>query len=93
MFRRLILGLIRFYQKGISPFTLPSCRFTPTCSTYALEAVERYGVVRGGWLFLKRFARCHPFGGKGHDPVPPPSDFSSSSPPAGRHPDSPEAHA
>ncbi len=70
MFRRLPLALIRFYQKGISPFTAPSCRFVPTCSAYAYEAIERFGVWRGGWLFLKRFFRCHPFGGKGYDPVP-----------------------
>jgi uncharacterized protein len=71
VFRKLALGLIRFYQKGISPFTLPSCRFTPTCSAYAHEAIEMHGLLRGGWLFMKRFARCHPFGGKGFDPVPP----------------------
>lgn len=71
MFRRLALGLIDLYRKGISPLTPPSCRFVPTCSTYAYEAVERFGVLRGGWLFLRRFSRCHPFGGKGYDPVPP----------------------
>jgi putative membrane protein insertion efficiency factor len=68
--RRLLLGLIDFYRKGISPLTPPSCRFTPTCSAYAREAIERFGAIRGGWLFLKRFARCHPFGGYGFDPVP-----------------------
>ncbi|MEX2530257.1 MAG: membrane protein insertion efficiency factor YidD [Gemmatimonadota bacterium] len=70
MFRRLALALIRFYQKGISPFTAPSCRFVPTCSSYAHEAIERFGFRRGIWIFLKRFVRCHPFGGKGYDPVP-----------------------
>jgi uncharacterized protein len=70
VFRRTALALIRFYQKGISPFTRPSCRFVPTCSAYAHEAIERHGLARGGWLFLRRFARCHPFGGKGYDPVP-----------------------
>ena len=70
MFRRLLLSLIDFYRKGISPFTPPSCRFTPSCSSYGHRAVERFGVIRGGWMFLKRFARCHPFGGKGYDPVP-----------------------
>jgi uncharacterized protein len=70
MFRSVALALIRFYQKGISPFTLPSCRFTPTCSAYALEAIERYGAGRGGWLAARRLARCNPFGGKGYDPVP-----------------------
>ncbi len=71
MFRRLLLGLIDLYRKGVSPFTPPSCRFTPSCSSYAHLAVGRFGVIRGGWLFLKRFARCHPLGGKGYDPVPP----------------------
>lgn len=74
MFRSFLLALIRFYQKGISPFTLPSCRYVPTCSAYAVEAIERYGAFRGGWLAARRIARCHPFGGKGHDPVPSPPD-------------------
>jgi putative membrane protein insertion efficiency factor len=61
--------VIRIYQVAASPF--PSvCRFTPSCSTYALEAVRRYGAVRGGWLGLRRILRCHPFGGSGQDPVP-----------------------
>lgn len=64
------VGAIRFYRKGISPFTPPSCRYTPTCSAYAEEAVERYGALRGGWLALRRVSRCHPWGGSGHDPVP-----------------------
>lgn len=68
--RRLLLGLIDLYRKGISPLTPASCRFTPTCSTYAYEAIERFGVLRGGWLFVKRFVRCNPFGGHGFDPVP-----------------------
>lgn len=79
MFRRLLLGLIDLYRKGISPFTPPSCRFTPTCSAYAQEALERHGMVRGGWLFLKRFVRCNPFGGHGYDPVPPIASTSSPS--------------
>jgi len=70
--RALFLKLIRFYRRGISPFTPPTCRFTPTCSAYAQEAIERHGVGRGLWLFLRRFVRCGPFGGKGYDPVPPP---------------------
>ncbi|TVP78575.1 MAG: membrane protein insertion efficiency factor YidD [Gemmatimonadales bacterium] len=74
MLRRIVVGLIRFYQLGISPYTPPSCRYTPTCSQYAIEAVERFGVLRGGWLFVRRFARCHPFGGEGYDPVPPARD-------------------
>lgn len=84
MLRRIVVGLIRFYQLGISPYTPPSCRYTPTCSQYAIEAVERFGVLRGGWLFVRRFARCHPFGGKGYDPVPPSTDVP-------RDPDAPVA--
>lgn len=70
MFRGIFLGLIRFYRRAVSPFTAPSCRFTPSCSAYAQEAVNRYGAGRGGWLTLRRLLRCHPFGGKGYDPVP-----------------------
>jgi putative membrane protein insertion efficiency factor len=70
VFRHFFLSLIDFYRKGISVFTPPSCRFTPSCSSYAYQAVERFGVTRGGWMFLNRLARCRPFGGKGYDPVP-----------------------
>lgn len=70
MLQRVLLGLIRFYQKGISPFTRPSCRFTPTCSAYAVEAIQRHGAARGTWLAVRRILRCHPFGGHGYDPVP-----------------------
>lgn len=65
----LIAG-IRFYQRAISPLTPPSCRFYPTCSAYAAEAIERYGAARGGWLALRRLLRCHPFHKGGYDPVP-----------------------
>jgi len=65
-----MLALIRLYRRGISPFTPPSCRFTPTCSAYAEEAVGRYGAWRGGWLALRRLLKCHPFGPSGYDPVP-----------------------
>lgn len=66
----MMLGAIRFYRKGISPFTPPSCRYTPTCSAYAQEAIERHGALRGGWLAFRRVMRCHPWGGWGFDPVP-----------------------
>lgn len=66
----LFLGLIKFYQKCISPLTPASCRYTPTCSQYALEAVRKYGALKGGWLALKRILRCNPWGGSGYDPVP-----------------------
>lgn len=69
--KRLLLKLIRFYQTSISPFFPPRCRFTPTCSQYALEAIEKYGPWKGGWLALRRFLRCHPFyKGDIYDPVP-----------------------
>jgi uncharacterized protein len=64
------IGLIRFYQLAISPWLGPSCRFTPTCSHYGLEAFKKYGVFKGFWLTVKRIARCHPWGGHGYDPVP-----------------------
>lgn len=67
---RLLILPIRFYQGAISPLTPPACRFTPTCSSYAIEALRRHGAVRGSWLAMKRIARCHPWGGSGYDPVP-----------------------
>ena len=70
MFKRLVLSAIRFYQKFISPMFPPSCRFTPTCSHYTYEAISKYGVIRGGWLGIKRISRCHPFHPGGYDPVP-----------------------
>ena len=63
--------LIKFYQVCVSPLKGgPTCRFTPTCSQYALEAIRKYGPFKGGWLALKRILRCHPWGGSGYDPVP-----------------------
>lgn len=65
--------LIRFYQYVISPMIGPKCRYTPTCSSYGIEALRTHGAVKGLWLTAKRVARCHPWGGSGYDPVPPPS--------------------
>ena len=71
--KALFLALIRFYRRAISPLRPPCCRFIPTCSEYALEAVEKYGAVKGGWLALRRIARCHPLHRQKsvqYDPVP-----------------------
>ncbi len=69
--KTLFLKMIRFYQRKISPYRTACCRFTPTCSAYALEAIEKYGAVKGGFMALKRLLRCHPFyKGDFYDPVP-----------------------
>jgi putative membrane protein insertion efficiency factor len=68
---RILIGAVKGYQLMISPWTPATCRFTPTCSSYAIEAIELHGAVRGTWLALKRIGRCHPWGGLGYDPVPP----------------------
>ena len=71
--KRILIGLIRFYQKAISPMPPPCCRFIPTCSAYAVEAVEKYGAWKGGWLALRRVLRCNPFHRQKsiqYDPVP-----------------------
>ncbi|HEX9625345.1 MAG TPA: membrane protein insertion efficiency factor YidD [Acidiferrobacterales bacterium] len=69
--RKLLALLILAYRYWVSPLFAPSCRFHPSCSAYALEAVERHGAARGGWLALRRLGRCHPWHPGGHDPVPP----------------------
>jgi len=94
-----LIGLVRIYQYTISPLLPPTCRYLPTCSAYAAQAVKRHGPFTGGWLALRRIARCHPWGGHGYDPVPPsgpsgaePSRAGQSdeglpgAPPAGRMP-------
>jgi putative membrane protein insertion efficiency factor len=68
--RALLLGLIRLYQLTLSPWFGRQCRYVPTCSHYATEAIGRFGVRRGGWLAVKRLGRCHPWGRSGYDPVP-----------------------
>lgn len=71
--KRILLWMIDFYRKGISPLTPPSCRFIPTCSEYAMQAIERYGAIKGGWLAFRRIMKCHPFHRQEsieYDPVP-----------------------
>ncbi|MHB1293367.1 MAG: membrane protein insertion efficiency factor YidD [Anaerolineae bacterium] len=68
--RRIVLGAIKFYQRAISPAFPPACRYTPTCSEYTYQAVEKYGLPRGLWLGINRLLRCHPFHPGGYDPVP-----------------------
>jgi uncharacterized protein len=68
---RLLLAGLRFYRTAISPVRPPACRYTPSCSAYAVEAIEVHGAARGSWLALCRLLRCHPFHAGGHDPVPP----------------------
>ncbi|TYP77897.1 membrane protein insertion efficiency factor YidD [Paenibacillus methanolicus] len=72
--RKVIQGPIHFYRKFISPIKPPTCRFYPTCSAYALEAIEKHGAAKGSWLAVKRICRCHPFHPGGLDYVPPASE-------------------
>lgn len=68
--KSVLIGLVRAYRTFISPLYLPTCRFQPTCSQYAIEAIERHGVLKGSWLATRRICRCHPFHPGGYDPVP-----------------------
>jgi len=70
MISRFFIFLIRLYQKFLSPLLGAQCRYTPTCSQYAVEALRKYGIFKGGWLAFKRILSCNPWGGHGHDPVP-----------------------
>lgn len=67
---KLFIGIIRLYQVALSPYLPPSCRYSPTCSQYGIEALKKHGPFKGGWLALKRIASCNPWGGSGFDPVP-----------------------
>jgi putative membrane protein insertion efficiency factor len=70
MMKTILIKIVLFYRQRISPLSPPSCRFTPTCSAYALEALQKYGALKGSWLALRRFLKCHPFHKGGYDPVP-----------------------
>lgn len=70
MLSRFLIAAIKFYQRAISPLLPPACRFTPTCSEYALLAIQANGARRGTWMALHRLLRCHPWGGSGYDPLP-----------------------
>jgi len=70
IFSWFLVGLIKLYQYSLSPFLGKQCRFIPTCSQYGIEAIKKYGALKGSWLAIKRIARCHPWGGSGYDPVP-----------------------
>lgn len=81
-----LILLVRVYQWVISPLLPGACRYTPSCSEYGLQALRQHGAFYGGWLTLKRFLSCHPWGGHGHDPVPHPSSQPCTSHPSARHP-------
>ena len=68
--KRAVLAGIGLYQRALSPFLPSACRYTPSCSRYSHQAVEKYGAMKGVWIGMKHLVRCHPFGGKGYDPVP-----------------------
>jgi putative membrane protein insertion efficiency factor len=82
---RILIGVVRFYQVAVSPWTPASCRYTPTCSRYAVEALQSHGALRGSVLAARRLLRCHPWGGHGYDPVPLPNlDSSAARDPTGQ---------
>lgn len=68
--RKILIGLIKFYQYIISPYLPPSCRYIPSCSTYSVEAISRFGILRGSWMAMRRIGRCNPWHEGGYDPVP-----------------------
>ncbi len=69
--RRIVIFIIRLYQTLVSPYMAPSCRYTPTCSQYSIEAIQRFGIFKGLWLSIRRLTSCHPWHHGGYDPVPP----------------------
>lgn len=77
--KTLLIRLIQAYRKLLSPLLLPSCRFQPTCSAYAIEAISTWGAAKGSWLALRRISRCHPFHPGGYDPVPRPTEEATHS--------------
>jgi hypothetical protein len=70
VFKKIAILFVKFYQAAIRPLLPNSCRYTPSCSQYSIEAINKYGALKGSWLGLKRILRCHPWGGHGYDPVP-----------------------
>ena len=70
LLKKIIIALIRFYQLALSPLKQPTCRFSPTCSQYSIEAIERFGAIKGTYLSVRRILKCHPFHEGGYDPVP-----------------------
>ncbi|MEO8761563.1 MAG: membrane protein insertion efficiency factor YidD [Bacteroidia bacterium] len=67
--KKIAVASVKFYQQAISPHLMPACRYTPTCSQYTIEAITKYGALKGSWMGAKRMARCGPWGGSGYDPV------------------------